>query len=232
MLAIEAKGLSRRFGRRWAVSDVSFRLLEGKTLLVAGRNGSGKSTLFRMLSTAIRAHSGDALILGTSLHDRDAVRRKVALMTHAPFTYESLTARENLEVPLGFLHGTRHSVSELLSLVGLADRANDRVETFSAGMRKRLMLARTLLQDSPVVLLDEPYGQLDPAGFDLIDRLIVNMRAEKRTVVIATHLIERVAKLADLALVLERGSVLWSGRAEDVLAAQDVRRTLRDEGVA
>lgn len=232
MLAIEANGLSRRYGRRWAVSDVSFRLLEGKTLLVAGRNGSGKSTLFRMLSTAIRSHSGDALILGTSLTDRDAVRRKVALMTHAPFTYETLTARENLEVPLGFLRGSRQNVSELLSLVGLAERANDRVETFSAGMRKRLMLARTLLQDSPVVLLDEPYGQLDPAGFELIDRLIVSMREEKRTVVIATHLIERVARLADLALVLERGSVLWSGKAEDVLSAHDVRLTLRDEGVA
>jgi len=230
-LAVDAAGLSRRYGSRWAVSDVSFQLAQGKTLLVAGRNGSGKSTLFRILATAIRPHAGSATVAGYSLNDRENVRRKIALLSHSPYTYESLTARENLDVAARFLGKSRPEIDSLLELVGLGHRAEDRVDTFSAGMRKRLMLARTLLQDAPVVLLDEPYGQLDPAGFTMIDRLIVRLRAEGKTLLVATHLVERVALLADLAFVLESGSIAWSGAAKDVTTAA-AQHALREEGIS
>jgi ABC-type multidrug transport system ATPase subunit len=102
--------------------------------------------------------------------------------------------------------------------VDLEDRADDTVATFSAGMRKRLSLARTLLRDSAVVMLDEPYGQLDPPGFRLVDRVIGSLRDRGLTVLVATHLLERGAALADMALVLEAGRLVWSGPAAELSA--------------
>jgi ABC-type multidrug transport system ATPase subunit len=105
--------------------------------------------------------------------------------------------------------------------VGLGDRADDAVGTFSAGMRKRLSLARTLLQKAAVVFLDEPYAQLDPPGFRLVDDLLATLRSRGTTVVMATHLVDRVRHLADDGIVLEEGRLQWSGRAADMAHAGD-----------
>jgi len=110
----------------------------------------------------------------------------------------------------------RAALVERLAEVGLADRADDPVLTFSAGMRKRLMLCRTLLQSASVVLLDEPYGQLDPPGFRLVDDLVERLRHQGTTVIVATHLLERGAALCDRGLVLEAGRVAWQGAAADL----------------
>src|SRR5256885_11008633 len=160
-LAIDAKNLARRYGRRWALVDVSFQLKAGEVLVVAGRNGSGKSTLFRTLATAIRPDRGSADILGFDLvRDRYDVRKAIGLLSHYTYLYESLTARENLVIAARFL-GVG-GVDDALARVNLAGRADDPVTNFSAGMRKRLSFARVLMQDPKIVLLDEPYGQLDP----------------------------------------------------------------------
>jgi ABC-type multidrug transport system ATPase subunit len=110
----------------------------------------------------------------------------------------------------------RVSLTARLAEVGLAERADDPVTTFSAGMRKRLTLARTLLQEADVVLLDEPYGQLDPPGFRLIDGVVASLRARGATVLMATHLLERGAALCERGLVLEQGRVAWSGPAAEL----------------
>ncbi|MGZ7081372.1 MAG: ATP-binding cassette domain-containing protein, partial [Thermoanaerobaculia bacterium] len=157
-LAIEADNLARRYGRRWALSDVSFRVAAGTVLMVAGRNGSGKSTLLRVLSTAIRPDMGSARVGGFDIvHDREDVRRVTALLSHQTYLYESLTARENLRVVADHLGRGRDSIDAVLDRVALGSRANDAVQTFSAGMRKRLSFARVLLQEPQIVLLDEPY---------------------------------------------------------------------------
>jgi ABC-2 type transport system ATP-binding protein len=104
----------------------------------------------------------------------------------------------------------------LLEEVGLAERAGDPVATFSAGMRKRLSLARTLLQEASVVLLDEPYGALDPPGFRLVDRFFSLLRQRGTTVLVATHLLERGAALCDRGIVLEGGRLAWTGAARDL----------------
>jgi len=218
-VAVEASGLCRRYGRRWALVDVSLRVPLATVVMVTGRNGSGKSTLLRVLATAIRADRGGARVLGYDCRtQRDAVRRSVALLGHYSYLYEALTPLDNLAIAARFLwpRGGGPSPRALLEEVGLADRADDPVSTFSAGMRKRLSLARTLLQDAPVVLLDEPYGQLDPPGFRLVDGLLGRLKQSGRTVLMATHLLERGSAICDQAVVLEQGRLVWSGPAAQV----------------
>jgi heme exporter protein A len=218
-LAVDAAGLCRRYGRRWALVDVSLQAPPGCVVMVTGRNGSGKSTLLRILSTAIRPDRGTARVAGFDVRRQtDAVRRRVALLSHHSYLYEALTALENLEVAARFLGvpAGREALEERLAAVDLADRADDPVSTFSAGMRKRLSLARTLLRDSAVVMLDEPYGQLDPPGFRLVDRIVGSLRDRGVAVLVATHLLERGASLADLGVILEAGRLVWSGPAAEL----------------
>lgn len=207
-MQIVASNLARRYGRRWALADVSFRVESGELLMVAGHNGSGKSTLFRLLATAIRPDRGSVTIGGLdAVRDRDELRRSIALLSHASYLYDSLTARENLEVVARFLDANAE-VARHLERVGLAKRANDAVATFSAGMRKRLSIARLLLQRPRVVLLDEPYGQLDPEGFVLIDDLVRELKQHGATVLMATHQVEHVAPFADRTLTLAEGRIV------------------------
>jgi heme exporter protein A len=217
--AVEGDGICRRYGRRWALVDVSFRVPAGTVFVVAGRNGSGKSTLLRVLATAIRADRGEARLAGHDVRTApQEVRKRVALLSHQSYLYEALTAMENLQVAARFLGkpAERAALLPLLGEVGLAERADDPPTTFSAGMRKRLALARVLLQDATVVLLDEPYGQLDPPGFRLVDRLLNLLRERGTTALVATHLLDRAAALCDLGLVLEQGRVSWTGPAADL----------------
>jgi heme exporter protein A len=207
-LAIDAERLARRYGRRWALSDITLQIPEGTVTMVAGRNGSGKSTLFRVLATAIRPDLGRASVLGFDVvRDREDVRKTTALLSHYNYLYESLTATENLEVTADHLGVGREAIPGLLERVALAGRANDPVSTFSAGMRKRVSFARILLQTPRLVLLDEPYAALDPAGFDLVDSVIGELKARGVTVLVATHQVDRTAAVSDLALDLEAGRV-------------------------
>ena len=205
---IEAERLARRYGRRWALAGVTFRVEPGEVLIVAGANGSGKSTLLRILATAIRADAGTLRIGGFDVvSHREDVRRMTALLGHASYLYEQLTARENLDVFAAHLGSGRELVTPLLERVGLASRDRDAVATFSAGMRKRLSFARLLLQRPHVALLDEPYGQLDPEGFALVDEIVRDLRAGGATVIMATHQLERGRSLGDAVLSLEAGQV-------------------------
>lgn len=186
--------------------------------MVAGRNGSGKSTLFRVLATAIRPDLGDARIFGFDLvRHREDVRRHIALLSHYSYLYETLTARENLQVAADHMGASRKVIEPLLERVALAARADDAVGTFSAGMRKRLSFARVLLQEPRLVMLDEPYGQLDPPGFALVDDVVNELKSRGTTVLMATHQLERGAKLANLAMFLEAGRVQWFGRAAEAV---------------
>jgi heme exporter protein A len=219
MIAVSAEGLCRRYGRRWALVDVSFDVPEGTVVMVAGRNGSGKSTLLRTLATAIRPDRGTVRILGRDAREeRDEVRETIALLDHYTHLYEPLSALENLEIVARFLQKSRarEGLLALLEQVGLADRADDAVATFSAGMRKRLALARVLQQDARVVLLDEPYGDLDPPGFLLVDGILERLRAGGATVLMATHLLRRGQALCSRALVLESGRLVYSGPASEM----------------
>jgi heme exporter protein A len=211
--AVDATNLARRYGRRWALIDVSFTLTGGAVMMVAGSNGSGKSTLLRTLATAIRPDAGSARVGGFDVvTEREDVRKLVALLSHASYLYDSLTARENLAIAADHLGRSRNGIDALLDRVALGRRAGDPVATFSAGMRKRLSFARVLLQEPRVALLDEPYGQLDPEGFALVDDVVRELKSRGTTVIIATHQLERGGTIADEELRLDAGRVVWRGK--------------------
>jgi heme exporter protein A len=217
--AVEVSGVCRRYGRRWALADVTLSIPAGALVMLAGRNGSGKSTFLRVLASAIRPDLGRGRVAGFDLvAERQRVRERVALLGHHSQLYEALTALENLQVVARFLglDARREALVSALSEVALEERADDAVTTFSAGMRKRLSLARTLLQPADVILLDEPYGALDPPGFHLIDSVLRRLRARGSTVVMATHLVERGSRQCDLGFVLENGRLVWSGAAAEL----------------
>jgi ABC-type multidrug transport system ATPase subunit len=143
--AVRVERLARRYGGRWALADVSFDVPPASVMIVGGHNGAGKSTLLRVLATAIRPDRGTATIGGFDVvRDRVDVRRLVALLAHQNYLYDSLTAKENLEVVADHLGVPRAGIMQLLEQVGLETRAGDTVATFSAGMRKRLTVARVL----------------------------------------------------------------------------------------
>jgi heme exporter protein A len=217
--AIELAGLTRRYGERVALRDVTLSLPTGATLVVFGPNGAGKSTLLRVLSTLLRSHAGVARVLGRSLPDEGwAVRGRLGLLGHAPLLYRDLTGRENL-----VFHARLHGVAldradELLERVGLTTRAGDKVHTYSRGMVQRLAVCRAVLHDLEVLLLDEPRANLDPAARELVEPLIG--AASGRTRVVTSHDPAGGLAEADLALGLRAGSAALVAAAREVDAEQ------------
>lgn len=228
--AVRTKGLCRRYGRRWALVNLDLSFEPGRSVMIAGRNGSGKTTLLRVISTAIRPDRGRVLVEGRDVRWRkERIRRRLALLGHYSNTYDALTALQNLTVAarIAGVPIDRDALMGLLDRVGLGKRWDDSVSTFSAGMRKRIAFAKLLLQTDPIgpndhsekasiVLLDEPYGQLDPPGFRFVDDLMHSFKKRGMTLLLATHLLDRGSWLCDDGIVLESGQLLWSGSAADL----------------
>jgi heme exporter protein A len=217
--AVFCSDLSRRFGSRWALVNVSLAASYGSAFLVVGRNGSGKTTLFRILATAISYDRGTVTIGGFDPgRQRYDARRNVTLVSHYTYLYESLTAFENLDLVTRAAGAacSRNAILAVLEQVALVERAHDFVAGFSAGMRKRLSLARALIRPTSIVLFDEPYGQLDPQGFALVDRIVEASRKRGAAVLLATHQVERGQRLCREALVLDGGRCVFHGRAADL----------------
>lgn len=183
--------------------------------MICGPNGSGKTTLLRVLSTAMLPSAGTLDLFGGV--SREAARARLGLLSHADYHYDDLSALENLLLAARISPRATDPL-QVLARVGLQARAHDRVRTFSAGMRKRLALARVLWKAPDLVLLDEPYGQLDPAGMKLIDGLIDELRATGTTLLISTHQVARVAPRCGHALLLQDGRKIWSGPAPEATA--------------
>jgi heme exporter protein A len=217
--AIELEGLTRRYGERVALRDVTLSLPAGATLVVFGPNGAGKSTLLRVLSTLLRPHGGTTRVLGRPLPDEGwAIRGRVGLLGHAPLLYRDLTGRENLAFHAR-LHGVDLARADaLLDQVGLAARAGDKVHTYSRGMVQRLAVCRTVLHDPELLLLDEPRANLDPAAREIVEPLIG--AASGRTRVVTSHDPAGGLAEADLALGLRDGAAALLAPAAEVDAAQ------------
>jgi heme exporter protein A len=210
--AIELEGLTRRYGERVALQDVTLTVPAGDTLVVFGPNGAGKTTLLRVLATLLRPHAGTARVLGRELPgDGWEVRGRIGLLAHEPLLYRDLTGRENL-----LFHARLHGVAEdragqLLRRVGLERRGEDKVHTYSRGMVQRLAVCRAVLHEPEVLLLDEPLANLDPTAIELVEPLIG--RASGATRVVTSHDPAGGLAGADLALGLR------AGRAELVAPA-------------
>ncbi|MEA2267464.1 MAG: heme exporter protein [Solirubrobacteraceae bacterium] len=217
--AIELDGLTRRYGERVALADVTLTVPAGTTLVVFGPNGAGKSTLLRVLATLLRPHSGAVRVLGRALPDEGwSVRGRIGLLAHEPLLYRDLSGRENLRFHAR-LHGVAFErVEALLDQVGLRVRADDRVYTYSRGMVQRLAVARAVLHDPEVLLLDEPRANLDPAAAELVEPLIG--AASGRTRVVTSHDPAGGLAEADLALGLRAGRAALLAPAERVDPAE------------
>lgn len=208
--AIELQGLTRHFGERTALRDVSVVVPSGTTLAVLGRNGAGKSTLLRILATLLRPHSGTASLFGEELPKRAwAVRGRVGLLGHDPLLYRDLTGRENLTYHAR-LHGVPAGrVEEILEAVGMARRGMDPVRSLSRGMVQRLAVARAVLHRPALLLLDEPRANLDPGAAALLEPLIG--RAAGVTRVMTSHDPRSALAEADLVLALRDGAPVYLG---------------------
>jgi heme exporter protein A len=220
---LQLKDLERRYGERVALGGVSLSLLEGQTLLVLGSNGAGKTTLLRVLATLLRPHAGGVRVLGSPLPGEAwAVRGRIGLLGHEPLLYRELSARENLRFHAR-LHGVSFArVEELLDAVGMVARAEEPVRTLSRGMVQRVAIARAVLHNPPLLLLDEPRANLDPAGTELVEPLIGPSCGCTR--VVCSHDPQADLAGADLVLGLRDGrpALLASPAAVDSEAIREL----------
>ena len=218
-LIIETRGLTKRFGRRAAVEDVDLSVPAGCAFGFLGHNGAGKTTVIRLLVGLTRPDAGTIRIAGRPLDiSRADVLARVGAVIEEPRFHNHLTGRENLRV-ITAARGprSRRLVEPALERVGLGDRGDDRVGTYSQGMRQRLGIARCLLADPELIILDEPMNGLDPGGIQELRGLIAGLVAERRTVFISSHLLDEIEKTCQAAAVIDRGRLVAQGPIRELV---------------
>lgn len=222
---IEARGLTKKYGAKTAVDDVSFTIAEGKVTGFLGPNGAGKSTTMRMMVGLDRPTSGTVTINGKSYRDHASPLREVGALLEARSAHAGRTAENHL-LALAATHGIGKSrVREVIAMAGLESVARKRVGGFSLGMGQRLGIAVALLGNPQTVVLDEPVNGLDPDGVLWVRSLLRHLAAEGRTVLLSSHLMSEMAQTADHIIVLGRGRVIADAPVSDILKAttQSVR---------
>src|SRR5215831_4997784 len=215
---LEAKNLQKRYGDVLAVAGVSLSAGAGQTVGLLGPNGAGKTTTVSIIAGLIRADAGQVLIEGRQLTgDTDPIKRRIGLVPQELALYDELSARENLAFfgSLYDLDGARlnRAIGEALELVGLTDRAKDKVRTFSGGMKRRLNLAAALLHDPQILLLDEPTVGVDPQSRNAIFENLEALKKRGKTLVYTTHYMEEAERLCDRIVIIDHGKVI----ADDTL---------------
>jgi ABC-2 type transport system ATP-binding protein len=223
---IEVEGLRKDY-RRWrgaptvAVDGLDLAVPSGGVYGFLGPNGAGKTTTIRCLLGLIASSGGSCRLLGADSSSPAAlagVIRRVGAIVEAPTLFPGFSGRRNLEL-LGSIHGIgRRRVGDTLELVGLADRARDRVKTYSLGMKQRLGLGAALLKDPEVLILDEPANGLDPAGIVEVRELLRRLGREGRTVFVSSHILSEVQHICDHVAILARGRCVAAGPVGEVLS--------------
>ncbi len=208
--AISTRGLERRFGTLRVLRGVDVDIEASSTVAIFGSNGAGKTTLLRIIAGLLSSDRGEVRVFGTALPGPAALRRRIGVIAHDTFLYGDLSAAENLDY-YSRLYGVRNrdrglNLLERVSLLHAADRA---VRTFSRGMLQRLALARALMHEPDLVLLDEPFSGLDPSGADLLFGIMAELRESGCTIVLTTHDFVRGLQSADRAIMLHGGRVAW-----------------------
>ncbi|MBI1782687.1 MAG: ABC transporter ATP-binding protein [Sphingobacteriales bacterium] len=217
---VSVNHLSKHFRDLKAVDDLSFSVNEGDIYGFLGQNGAGKSTTIRMLLTLIEPTDGDIEIMGMNLKThRKEILRNVGAVIEKPDLYKYLTAQENLSL-FAKISGVKvpsHKIKEQLELVGLIDRADSKIKTFSQGMKQRLGIAVALIHDPKLIILDEPVNGLDPQGIADIRNLILQLsRSMGKTVIVSSHLLNEIEIIANRVLIIDRGKKIQEGTATEL----------------
>ena len=222
-LVVDIRGVTKRFGARTVLQDVDLRVPRGCAFGFLGPNGAGKTTLIRVLLGLVPASAGEMRLLGHPLPaERAAALARVGAIVEEPRFHPHLTGRENLVVaaaPRGAEAEGR--IDPALARVGLADRARDRVGGYSMGMRQRLGIARCLLVDPELLILDEPMNGLDPAGILEMRGLIRSFVDEGRTVLLSSHLLDEVERTCDGVAIIDLGRIVTQGTLAEAIGPQD-----------
>jgi heme exporter protein A len=209
---IHIQGLVKSFGHTYALQGVDLEVAQGEFLTIVGPNGAGKTTLLRILATLLTPTSGLARINGLDLASRSAeIRRRIGFVSHQSLVYANLTPEENLRF-YGRIYDVPaldERVEMLLNLVGLEARRHDPARTLSRGMQQRLAIARAIIHQPSVMLLDEPYTGLDQQATQMLRQLLQTVRTESRTVIMTTHNLERASELCDRLALLAKGRIVY-----------------------
>lgn len=207
-LAIDASDVARRFGASWVLRGVALRVPAGEVVGLLGANGTGKSTLLRILATLLRPHAGTLRVWGHDVVTAAAeARAVVGYLAHAPGLYDDLTARENLLFAASMLDREPSAVDAALERVGLSAAAEARVRGFSSGMQRRLAIARLILVRPRLLLLDEPYSNLDAVGIDIMNSLIAEWVGLGVAALIVLHEVSPAASVLDRTVTLVDGRI-------------------------
>ena len=219
---VEVNGLERVFGQNHAVDGVTFHVKQGEVFGLLGPNGAGKTTTVRLLNGILPPSGGTARVFGLDPSiDGQRIRVQTGVLTETPALYERLSARENLEF-FGTLAGIpaeklSQRVLDILEFFGLQDRVNDKVETYSKGMKQRLALARALVHEPPLLFLDEPTSGLDPEAAQQVNELIASLSQRSgQTILLATHNLLEAQRLCDRVAVMNKGRILAMGSLKEL----------------
>ena len=216
--ALESEGITKNYGYFPALRGVDLRVEVGASVALFGRNGAGKTTFLKIASTLTRPTAGSLSILGADISDEpEAVRRGIGFLSHTTSVYRDLTPVENLRF-FSKLYATDSSdarINELLDRVGLGRRRNDPVRAFSRGLHQRMGLARVMIHNPALLLLDEPYTGLDAHAVDVLNEMLDEAVAAGRTVILTTHDLELGLRAATDIHIIDRGKIVYSARAGD-----------------
>lgn len=228
---IVIRGLVKAFGRKIVLRGIDLDIPAGQTLALFGPNGAGKTTLIRILATLSKATAGQVYVNGIDLlRAGHALRRYIGLVSHAPLLYDTLTGEENLRfyARMYDLRDAEARVAAVLEQVGLMHRRRDPVRTYSRGMVQRLAIARAILHDPPILLLDEPDTGLDQQAAEMLHHLIRKLGGERRTILMATHNLARGLEWADRVVLLVNGRITYDA-PNGSLTSQDLQAVYQQQ---
>lgn len=225
---IDAQSVSRRFGGLLALADATFTVGAGEIVALLGPNGAGKTTMSRIVAGILAPSDGDVLVEGVSVRSApDRVRSRCGMVTDSPSLYERMTLRAYLAFFCDLYDVPRPGarILELAALLGLEPVLDARLGTFSRGMKQKAAIARALVHDPPVLLLDEPATALDPEMTQTLRALIVSLRARHRAILLCTHDLDEAQRIADRVLIMDRGRLIRAASTAD-LRTGGTRRTV------
>ncbi|HEY3315063.1 MAG TPA: ATP-binding cassette domain-containing protein [Bacillota bacterium] len=223
---VEVKGLSKTFKNLTAVAKIDFTAKPGEIFGLLGENGAGKTTTLRLLASILTPTSGDAIVNGFSVvRQPEKVRATIGFVASDAGLYDRLTARENVAY-FGRLHGLSRQalegrIADIFSWLDMNEYADRRVGKFSKGMKQKVCIARALIHDPPVMLLDEPTAGLDVTAIHAVDEFILRAKREGKTIIFSSHIMSEVEKLCDRVAIIHRGAIIASGTMDDLAANRE-----------